>query len=46
MFLHQKQINCKLNKMYKIKATDTKDLQIDKTSDKIITSSRIIVTFD
>lgn len=41
MFLHKKLTKFKHNKMYKIKATDIKDLQIDKNSDKIITSSKI-----
>ena len=32
--------------MYKIKATGTKELQIDKISDKITTNSKLTVTFE
>jgi hypothetical protein len=32
--------------MYKIKATGTKELQTDKTSDKITTNSKFTVTFE
>ena len=45
-FPHKKSIHNKLNKMYKIKAMGTKELRIDKISDKITTNSKLTVTFE